>query len=133
MEPGQLIADRYVVRGMLGKGGLGEVYLADDQRLQTQVALKRVPLALSVEPSIREALVSEARILARPCHTHIVRLFDLAYTVDGLFLVLEFVCPNLDELLAAATSSRWPKSCAFSTTSPKASPWPTIRVSSTAN
>ena len=100
MKPGQLIADRYRVRNVLGRGGMGEVYLAHDQRLATDVALKRVPLELAQEPSVREALVREARILAKLSHTHIVRLFDLAETPDGLFLVLEYVCgPSLDKLL----------------------------------
>ena len=102
MKPGTIIADRYEIRGVLGRGGMGEVYLAYDQRLDTEVALKRVPLELSIEPHIRQALISEARILARLTDSRIVRLFDLADTADGLFLVLEYVCgPSLDKVLAA--------------------------------
>jgi len=100
VTPNRLIADRYEVRGILGRGGMGEVYLAHDRRLDTDVALKRVPLELSLEPEIRNALVREARILAKLSHTHIVRLFDLADTPDGIFLVLEYVCgPSLDKVL----------------------------------
>ena len=102
MKPGQLIADRYEVRQLLGRGGMGEVYLGYDQRLATDVALKRVPLELSLEPAVRAALIGEARILARLSDNHIVRLFDLADTADGMFLVLEYVCgPSLDQVLAA--------------------------------
>ncbi|MGJ5819323.1 serine/threonine-protein kinase [Paludibaculum fermentans] len=96
-----MIADRYEILATLGRGGMGEVYLARDHRLDTEVALKRVPLELAIEPKIREALVSEARILARLSDNHIVRLFDLADTADGLFLVLEYVCgPSLDKVLS---------------------------------
>ncbi|MGC4053442.1 MAG: protein kinase [Paludibaculum sp.] len=96
-----MIADRYEILATLGRGGMGEVYLARDHRLDTEVALKRVPLELAIEPGIREALVREARILARLSDNHIVRLFDLADTADGLFLVLEYVCgPSLDKVLS---------------------------------
>jgi serine/threonine-protein kinase len=80
---------------------MGEVYLAYDYRLATDVALKRIPLELALEESIRGALIREAQILARLSDTHIVRLFDLADTPDGIFLVLEYVCgPSLDKYLA---------------------------------
>lgn len=96
-----MIADRYEILATLGRGGMGEVYLARDHRLDTEVALKRVPLELAIEPKIREALAREARILARLSDNHIVRLFDLADTADGLFLVLEYVCgPSLDKVLS---------------------------------
>lgn len=100
MSQGRLIADRYELKGLLGKGGMGEVFLALDHRLQTPVALKRVPLALSLEPGIRDALVQEARIMARLSHSNIVRLFDLADSVDGMFIVLEFIPgPSFDKVL----------------------------------
>lgn len=102
MKPGQVIANRYEVKAPLGRGGMGEVYLAVDHRLQTEVALKQVPLALSLEPEIRQALIDEARIMAKLTHTRIVRLFDLADTADGMFLVLEYVCgPSFDRVLKA--------------------------------
>lgn len=100
MEPRRLIANRYSIKSVLGRGGMGEVYLAHDNSLKTDVALKRVPLELALQPRIRNALVQEARILARLSDTHIVRLFDLADTADGMFLVLEYVCgPSLDKYL----------------------------------
>lgn len=101
MKSGQFVADRYEIKGLLGRGGMGEVYLALDHRLQVEVALKQVPLALALEAGIREALIEEARILARLSHSRIVRLFDLADTVDGIFLVLEYVCgPSFEKILA---------------------------------
>jgi serine/threonine protein kinase len=100
VTPNRLIADRDEVHGILGRGGMGEVFLAYDHRLATEVALKHVPLELSLEPGMRNALVREAQILARLSDTNIVRLFDLADTPDGMFLVLEYVCgPSLDKVL----------------------------------
>ena len=102
MQPGQIIAGRYEVQRRLGRGGMGEVFLALDHRLQTEVALKQVPLEDALDPLIRQSLVSEARIMAKLSHSRIVRLFDLADTEDGMFLVLEFVAgPSLDLVLAA--------------------------------
>ena len=81
---------------------MGEVYLAMDHRLQTEVALKQVPLEQALEPGIRAGLVEEARIMAKLSHERIVRLFDLADTEDGMFLVLEYVGgPSFDRVLAA--------------------------------
>jgi serine/threonine-protein kinase len=100
MQTGRIIADRYEVIRQLGRGGMGEVYLAHDQRLAVDVALKRVPLELSIQREVREALIKEARLLARLTHSNVVRLFDLVESEDGVFIVLEYVCgPTLQQVL----------------------------------
>ena len=87
-----LLAGRYQILGILGRGGMGEVFLAHDQRLDLDVAVKRVPPGVADDPLLKAALTKEARILARLTDPHIVRLFDLSDTRDGLLLVLEYVC-----------------------------------------
>ena len=100
-----LIAGRYQVLAVLGRGGMGEVLLAHDQRLDMDVAIKRVPAQLASEPLLKAALTAEAKILARLNDPRIVRLFDLADTHDGLLVVLEYVCgPSLGAVLRARGS-----------------------------
>jgi serine/threonine protein kinase len=91
-----LIAGRYEVLGVLGEGGMGEVLLARDLRLEMEVAIKRIPAHLA------RARLNDPRI---------VRLFDLADTQDELLLVLEYVRgPSLQEVLRARRAKTGPRS-----------------------
>src|SRR4029079_2622629 len=83
---------RYVILGSLGKGGFGEVYRAFDDRLDRPVAIK-VPRPERVsQPEDVEAYLNEARILASLDHPHIVPVYDVGRTNDGLcFVVTKFV------------------------------------------
>src|SRR5262245_41261071 len=102
MRAGETVANRYDVITELGRGGMGAVVLAFDRRLNTEVAIKRIPSELADDPALRSALTQEAQILARLSHPNIVRLFDLADSPEGMFMVLEYVCgPSLAEFLRA--------------------------------
>ena len=57
--PGMVLADRYRVIGLLGRGGMGEVCRADDLELGQAVALKFVPIALAGDPVRRERFYAE--------------------------------------------------------------------------
>lgn len=90
LVPGALVADRYRVAALLGQGGMGRVYLADDLRLARRVALKvlRVDRA---DPEERGRLQQEAEITAQFNHPNIVTIYDTGVFQDAPFLALEYV------------------------------------------
>lgn len=83
---GQFLGDYKVIKP-LGAGGFGAVFLAEDQRLQRQVALK-VPHKQGAEG---DEMLKETRLMARLNHPHVVRLYKDEHVNDIYFLVLEFV------------------------------------------
>lgn len=73
-----VLGNRYEIRALIGRGGMGEVFLAYDRRLENEVALKCLPPQFASSPELRDSLTKEARIMARLSDSAIVRLFDLA-------------------------------------------------------
>lgn len=92
----------YRVLAQLGKGGMGEVWLAEDLRLRRRVALKVLPPDLAEEPRHLERFRREARSVAALNHPNIVTLYSVE-EVEGLhFLVMEVVeGETLADLLAS--------------------------------
>jgi len=89
--PGTILADRYRVIGLLGRGGMGEVYRADDLKLGQPVALKFLPPKLSDDPVRRERFFAEVRITRQLSHPNICRVYDIG-EVDGRhFLSMEYI------------------------------------------
>ncbi|MCA9805352.1 MAG: protein kinase [Cyanobacteria bacterium HKST-UBA02] len=89
-EPGDLIADRYTVIELLGKGGMGKVFRCRDKLLDKEVAIK---LLLSVDAE-KEAMrfQIEAKATARLNHPNILRILDFGQTESGeLFLAAEYL------------------------------------------
>jgi len=81
---------RYQVRRALGRGGMGQVYLARDVVLGRSVALKIVGPSRGVKFST-EQFLHEARAIARLNHPHIVQLYDFGEYKGGFYLALEYV------------------------------------------
>ena len=81
---------RYQVRRLLGKGGMGQVYLARDVVLGRSVALKIVGPGKGTGFST-ERFLHEARAIARLNHPHVVQLYDFGEYKGGLYLALEYV------------------------------------------
>src|ERR1039457_337176 len=80
--PGTLLADRYRILGRLGKGGMGEVYRANDMRLGQTVALKFLPEATAQSPAMLTRFYNEVRIARQVTHPNVCRVFDIG-EVDG--------------------------------------------------
>lgn len=81
----------YELRGHLGTGGMGEVFLAWDRRLARHVALKRIRPDVQSTPERRERFRREARAAAALSHPAIVRVYDLLEDEAGDSLVMEYV------------------------------------------
>ncbi len=91
VRPAAETVGRFRILGRLGKGGMGEVFLAHDPRLGRRVALKALPAERAGDAEARRRLESEARALAALNHPHVAGLYELI-DVDGrLYLVLEHV------------------------------------------
>ncbi|MEO5822757.1 MAG: protein kinase [Vicinamibacteraceae bacterium] len=91
----------YVVEGVLGTGGMGEVYLARDTRLGRRVALKVLPEELADDPDRRARFQREAQVLAALNHPHIAALFGFEDRDGTHAIALELVeGPTLAERLA---------------------------------
>lgn len=89
--PARLVAGRYRLRALLGRGGMGRVWLAEDELLQREVALKQSAPAVSVADetvALRATALGEARAAARLDHPGVVRVHDLVED-DGPWIVME--------------------------------------------
>ena len=103
--PGAIVAGRYRIERMLGRGGMGVVYQAHDQRLDHAVALKFLPASLARDPRRLSQFHSEVRLARRISHPNVCRVYDIG-DVDGhLFLSMEYI---EGEDLAAALRRRGP-------------------------
>ena len=89
--PGVLLAGRYRIVELLGRGGMGVVFRADDERLGHPVALKFLPATLASEPRRLQQFHNEVRLSRQISHTNVCDVYDIG-DVDGhLFLSMELV------------------------------------------
>lgn len=88
---GQVLAGRYRVVADLGKGGMGEVYRADDLTLGQPVALKFLPAHLASDPDRLARFRKEVAVARRVSHPHACRVYDIADHGGQSFLTMEFV------------------------------------------
>jgi serine/threonine protein kinase len=88
LDSDTILQDRYRIIRPLGQGGMGTVYEAFDERLDTTVALKECHFS---EEQLRKQFEREARLLARLRHPAITRVIDHFQQDDGQFLVMDFI------------------------------------------
>ena len=89
--PGTILADRYRIVGLLGKGGMGEVYRADDLKLSQPVALKFLPDRYLSDGAALARFHREVRVARQVTHRNVCRVYDIG-EVDGKhFLSMEFI------------------------------------------
>jgi len=107
LQPGDILRERYQIIGLLGVGGMGTVYLADDNRLDgRQCAVKEIQLqpnlSDAVLQSVRSQFKKEASILARLDHPGLPKVSDFFSIDERDYLVMDFVPgQNLLEITTA--------------------------------
>ncbi len=89
-SPGDVLDDRYRIIALLGRGGMGEVYRADDLKLGQQVALKFLPKG-TLSVSALERLYGEVRLGRKVSHPNVCRLYDVGEWKGNHFVTMEYI------------------------------------------
>lgn len=94
------VGGRYVLRGILGRGGMATVHRARDEVLDRDVAVKLLHAHLASDPAFLDRFRREARAAAALSHPNVVAVHDWGETDEGPFLVLQLIDgPSLREVL----------------------------------
>jgi hypothetical protein len=89
--PGRLVASRYRIIALLGKGGMGEVYRADDLTLGQAVAMKFLPDDAGRDDALLERFRNEVRMARRVSHPNVCRVYDVGEVDAQTFFTMEYV------------------------------------------
>ena len=101
-EPTPTHLDHFRIVRLLGQGGMGAVYLAEDTRLGREVALKTMRAELAARPGAKERFLREARLAAALEHDHIVPIYHVGEANGTPYLAMPFLKgQSLDDLLKA--------------------------------
>src|SRR5262249_8145516 len=105
-RPGQRLLNRFRIERLLGSGGMGEVYLAFDERVEDRVALKTIARLLAPSPAIRKRFATEVQSARRVTHPNVCRIHELFEDGETVFFSMEYVdgVPLSDRLAAP-----WPR------------------------
>ena len=89
--PGTVLAKRYRIVGLLGRGGMGEVYRADDLKLGQPVALKFLPRDVERDEKRLQRFLNEVRMALKVTHPNVTRVFDIGEVEDHHYISMEYV------------------------------------------
>ena len=90
LRPGQVLGS-YEITSLIGRGGMGEVYLAEDKRLRRKVALKLLPLSVTKDPDRLQRFEQEARAASALNHPNIIAIYEITEANSILMMATEFV------------------------------------------
>jgi Protein kinase domain len=88
---GTILASRYRIVAALGRGGMGEVFRAEDLTLQQEIALKFLPRELTSDPEALERFHREVRVARQVSHPNVCRVFDIGVADGAPFITMEYV------------------------------------------
>ena len=89
--PGDVLSERYRIVGLLGRGGMGEVYRADDLKLKQAVALKFLPASVTANGAALARFYKEVSVARQISHRHVCRVYDVAEYQGEHFISMEYV------------------------------------------
>ena len=89
--PGTVLDGRYRIVGLLGRGGMGEVYRADDLKLGQSVALKFLPRGLDHDPELLQRFRGEVKVALRITHPNVCRVYDIGEVDGAHYLSMEYI------------------------------------------
>lgn len=91
LASGSSLGTRYEIIRLLGQGGMGAVYLADDRELDRKVALKVIRADMAANPEILSRFKQELILARQITHRNVIRIFDLAQVENVKFITMEYV------------------------------------------
>ena len=91
LQRGDTVAGRYTVTSMIGRGGMGCIYLVQDNVLKEHVALKTLLPQFTRDKMVVERFHNEARIARQLSHPNIVRVHDIGVADDAFYISMEYV------------------------------------------
>ena len=91
LTEGLEIAGRYRVKGLIGRGGMGVVYLVDDMALDREIALKVIRADIASSPETIERFKREIQLSSKVTHQNVLRVYDLGESEGAKFLTMEYV------------------------------------------
>jgi serine/threonine-protein kinase len=97
-----ILGDRYQIVRLLGRGGMGTVFVARDRRLHRSVAIKTLRAEYSADPGRRNAFLREARMTAHLQHEGVVPVFDAFETDRAVAVVMPYAGQSLDQVIESA-------------------------------
>ena len=89
--PGQILGNRYRIVALLGRGGMGEVYRAEDLSLHQPVALKFLQREARRDPAFMQRIRDEVRLARQVSHPNVCRVHDIGESDGQLFLSMEYI------------------------------------------
>jgi serine/threonine-protein kinase len=90
-QPGEIIADKYLVTGQIGRGGMGAVYVVEHRLTGKRLAVKCLLPEHSEHPDLVERFLREAQAAGRIQHRYVVDVFDVGRDGDLLYIVMELL------------------------------------------
>jgi serine/threonine-protein kinase len=107
LSPGATLG-HYEIRSQLGKGGMGEVYLAEDTKLNRKIALKILPAEVASDQDRLRRFVQEAKAAAALNHPNIAHIYEIGESDGVNFIAMEFIDgQTLGELIHGGTDLAW--------------------------